>query len=242
MQKLSDICASLQSSLYVQRTDNIKRAFFNTEFRTINLNRVKTIKRRNTLYIIQLLMIAILVSACTVTPQPIVDNTPPPPPKPVLSSKPIDRVSEVDIKYAQSALNQLGYKLGAVDGIWGPRSARAIREFELANNIQTAGGRLSELNLTKLSQATSITRQQILSQEQAEKKQGITAKLDKNIPFSQAPQLIITDKPYSLLAKANPYSEVVAQLEPGTGIYVIGLQEGWYEIESLTRQRGFIRE
>lgn len=149
-------------------------------------------------------------------------------------------VSERDVRFAQTALKQLGYKLGAVDGIWGARSAKAMRAFEESKNLASAGGALSELNLYALSKATKVKRSEIESSIKQSK--GLRAKLDNSVALESAPQLIIVEQSYEVLAKANPYSEVITTLQPGTGIYVISIQDGWFEIESLSRQRGYIRE
>ncbi|NKC30707.1 peptidoglycan-binding domain-containing protein [Falsiroseomonas selenitidurans] len=45
-----------------------------------------------------------------------------------------ERVSE-----AQRALNQQGFNAGPVDGIWGPRSRSAMREYQRANNMAATG-------------------------------------------------------------------------------------------------------
>jgi peptidoglycan hydrolase-like protein with peptidoglycan-binding domain len=149
-------------------------------------------------------------------------------------------VSEGDVRFAQTALDQLGYKLGEVDGFWGERSEIAMRAFEKSRNLKSANGALSELNLYALSKATKVARSEIESS--IRNAHSLAAKIDPKVPLSTSPQLIIVDQTYSVLAKANPYSEVITTLQPGTGIYVIAVQNGWFEIESLSRQKGFIRE
>ena len=73
------------------------------------------------------------------------------------------------------------------------------------------------------------------------KVRGVTAKLDASTLLSEAPQLVILEKTYPMLAKPNPFSEQINLLNPGAGIYVISLQEGWYEVESADKVRGFIK-
>lgn len=193
------------------------------------------------------LMISLSLSACTLlepTPEPVVASPPPPPPpvKPELSSEPLVDASEVEKRFAQAALKKLGFNVGLVDGIWGPRSATAIRQFELAYQLDTANGHLSELNLTRLKEATNIQQEEIELSVTNARKTGIQAKLDTQIPLSESPQLIITDQAYTILAKPNPYSEIATQLAEGAGLYVINLQDGWYQVESLDRVRGYIKE
>jgi len=160
------------------------------------------------------------------------------------SAKPLKVVSVRDVRYAQTALTQLGYNLGAVDGMWGPRSAKAIIAFEKTQKIASAGGKLSELNLYALSKTTKVLRSAIEGKKKtvSKKNKGLDDKLDKATPLSSAPQLIILDHPYPVLSKANPYSEIVTTLRAGAGVYVIARQGEWYEIESLERERGFIKE
>ena len=43
------------------------------------------------------------------------------------------------IRSAQQALNDKGYKAGAVDGIMGPRTAAAVKSFQQAQGLQQSG-------------------------------------------------------------------------------------------------------
>ena len=171
------------------------------------------------------------------TPEP----TPPPPPKVIVlpSSAPIARAAKSDILFAQAALNELDYAVGEVDGIWGPRSARAIRNFEKMHRLHSANGRLSKLNLYMLEKSSKLKRGNIISKTDTRK--GIRAKLDSSVPLGNGPQLVIIDQPYSVLAKPNPFSEQLIELPVGTGVYIIRLQEGWYEVESENRLHGYIK-
>lgn len=165
-----------------------------------------------------------------------------PPPEPVIelpSAEPIIDASKADIRFAQTVLNDLGFDVGVVDGIWGPRSARAIRNFERINGLTSAQGKLSELNLTMLERIGNTQRGDAFAPP--ERVSGLAARLDKSAPLEQGPQLIIADKAYPLMAKPNPYSEILATLVAGTGIYVIRQQDGWFEVESEDRVRGFIQ-
>lgn len=128
-----------------------------------------------------------------------------------------------------------------MDGIWGPRSAQAIRQFEQQYGLPSANGFLSELNLFMLEKVSNTKR---VSEPVAPPQpviRGIAAKLDKSIPLADAPQLVFLEQSQQMLAKPNPFSEQLAELAPGTGIYVISQQEGWYEVESEDKQRGFIK-
>ena len=155
------------------------------------------------------------------------------------SAQPITQAGKMDIVFAQTGLNQLGFKLGQVDGFWGPRSARAMVIFEKANNLQTAQGRLSLLNLYMLNKVTNIDRSKLVMPAPASRT-GLIAKLDKQTPLSTAPQLVMTDRDYTILARTNPYSDKLTNIPAGSGLYIIQLREGWFEVESRSGVRGFI--
>ena len=158
------------------------------------------------------------------------------------SAKAIIKPAKNDIRFAQTALKKLNYAVGQIDGIWGPKSARAIRQFEQDNSLVSANGHLSELNLRTLSQLSKTSRIQKSTPTQAARSRGIVSKLDRSIPLSQAPQLIIVDRSYSLLAKPNPYSEPLLVVSPGSGIYVVSVQDGWYEVVVENQIRGYIKD
>ena len=145
-----------------------------------------------------------------------------------------------DIRFAQKALNALGFKVGVVDGLWGPRSATQIRLFEAQNSLVSADGHLSELNLHFLALKSGILRENF-SHQPIEQPLGISAKLNPKIPLKDGPQLIIVDREYQVFSKPNPYSSVLLTLAPGTGIYVISKQDGYFEVESINRRKGFIQ-
>lgn len=173
-------------------------------------------------------------------PTPVVQSTSTEQKIELPSSAPIIKAKESDVVYAQKTLNSLGFKLGTVDGIWGPKSARAIRVFERKYGLNSANGLLSELNLYMLEKVSNTSRQPLFSTEKKsqgdiEEKPAIARSLPKT------PKLIILDKPLPMLAKPNPFSEEIAKLNVGTGIYIIGLNEGWYEVESENKLRGFIK-
>jgi peptidoglycan hydrolase-like protein with peptidoglycan-binding domain len=153
---------------------------------------------------------------------------------------PIIPASTPDVRFAQDALNTIGFKAGLVDGFWGPRSANAIREFESQNKLTSANGHLSELNLHTLEIASGLSRESYVKLP-SKTSLGILAKLDKNVPLSAGPQLIIVDHEYRVLSKPNPYSSELLRLAPGTGIYVISKQDGYFEVESINRKRGYVR-
>ena len=155
----------------------------------------------------------------------------------LLSSEPLIDLPKQDIVYAQNALNKLGYEVGSADGIWGPRSAKAIRKFEQTNNLDSARGHLSELNLHTLGKRTKLTR----GSKATSNYHPFSARVDANAALEGAPQLVIIERTRALLAKPNPYSEVLSKLSSGTGVYVIGLQEGWYEVESEGQIRGYLK-
>jgi hypothetical protein len=190
----------------------------------------------------------ILITGCEWLPKSSIEETQQPTTAPeqaesLPSAAPIVMAQENEIRFAQTTLNTLGYKLGIVDGIWGPRSAKAIREFERAYGLESAKGLLSELNLFMLEKISNTSRTSIaqISGEKTRPKLGISAKLDNQTALDQAPQLVFTDRPYAVLAKPNPFSEQLALLPIGTGIYILSLQEGWFEVESENKEYGFIK-
>lgn len=190
-----------------------------------------------------LLCMFLIISGCEgfgSPKKPVPEPTPPPPKVEVLPSPaPIERATKSDIHYAQSALNHLGYTVGQVDGIWGPRSAQAVRNFEQMHRLHSADGHLSRLNLYMLEKTSKLEHGHIVAKPVSRK--GIRAKLDSSIPLSSGPQLVIIDRVYAILAKPNPFSQLLIELPVGTGVYIIRLQEGWYEVESEDRIHGYIK-
>ena len=156
------------------------------------------------------------------------------------SARAIPNPSRADRLFAQTALNKLGYQVGRVDGIWGPKSARAIRNFENLNNLQSANGHLSELNLNTLESVSSLKRSDEL-QARLPKPNSLSAQIDQQVPIEDAPQLIILKQAYSVFSKPNPYSEIIASAPIGSGVYVVSLQNGWYGVEIKSNVRGFIK-
>lgn len=59
------------------------------------------------------------------------------------------RLSNADVKDVQESLNDEGYNL-AVDGIWGPRTTNAIRNFQQQNDGLRATGDLDSQTLAEL--------------------------------------------------------------------------------------------
>ena len=189
-------------------------------------------------------MVLIFLSACApIVQEPIINEAPTviaPAPVQEYSAEPIIPAKTIDVRFAQQALSKIGYKIGQVDGLWGPRSANAIREFESKQNISSANGYLSELNLHELEFVSGLSRENTV-QPIVSAPTGVNSKLNPDIALSEAPQLIIVDHEYEVLSKPNPYSSALFVLAPGTGIYVISKQDDYYEIESINRKRGFIK-
>ncbi len=189
-------------------------------------------------------LLVLLISACEpAKKEPQVeplDPVPQEPEKPAFSAEAIIPAKPNDIKFAQHALNELGFNVGMVDGLWGPRSANGIREFEAKYELVSANGHLSQLNLHFLELYSGASRSNF-GKAPIEEPLGVSAKLDPTTPLIEGPQLIIVDKSYQVLSKPNPYSSVVLRLAPGTGIYVIAKQDGYFEIESINRRKGFIK-
>ncbi len=187
------------------------------------------------------LLVSLWLTACTPVQEPA-----PPEPTPqsapqvikILSAKPIKNASKKQILFAQSALNKLGYRVGPVDGIWGPWSAREIRNFETQQKIETANGFLSELNLDRLAKESGLDTEAFASI--STQKKDIASKLDGKLADT-GPQLVIVEKDRNVFIEANPYSEKIQTLKSGTGIYVISEKEGWYEVELINRKKGYIQ-
>ena len=152
--------------------------------------------------------------------------------------------AKTDILFAQQALKILGYDVGIVDGIWGPRSARAIRRFETVQSLKTANGHLSEINLASLEVVSGIERSNFKKIAAPQKTLEISRKLNEQKQQNpNGPHLIIVDKPFKVLAKPNPYSSELSLLAIGTGVYILDQHEdNWYEIESINRLKGFIQD
>jgi peptidoglycan hydrolase-like protein with peptidoglycan-binding domain len=53
------------------------------------------------------------------------------------------------VREVQEALNKKGFDVGFADGVWGPRTASALREFQEQNRLQ-ARGRLDRRTVTEL--------------------------------------------------------------------------------------------
>jgi peptidoglycan hydrolase-like protein with peptidoglycan-binding domain len=49
------------------------------------------------------------------------------------------RSGSSDVRRAQQALAQRGHDPGPIDGVWGPQTARAMEDFQRANNLQPTG-------------------------------------------------------------------------------------------------------
>jgi len=190
-------------------------------------------------------LVLFVVSGCTnlqsPIEQPVTIEQPEKAEPTLLSATPIASPSILQIKQAQAALKSLGYKVGAVDGIWGKRSKTALLQFEKNHNVTSAGGQLSELNLDTLTRLSPTASRTLIHTDNRKTPASLPSQIDRNKPLSQAPQLIIIEKAYSLMAKANPYSALIRQLKPGTGVYVISQQDnGWYEIQTQENERGFV--
>lgn len=176
----------------------------------------------------------------------VVTVAPPPPPveqKPVFSSAPITNASRDQVLLAQTALTKLGYQPGGVDGLWGPRSAKSLQRFESQHSLTSAGGFLSEANLNALSEKSGLTIQSVIaarSKQKTVKKEGIKSKLSGNVKQNK-PQLIIVEQPHTIYTQPNPFSEVLLELQAGTGIYVINQNDDWLSVETIARDKGYIQ-
>lgn len=189
---------------------------------------------------ITLIILSIFLKACAPIEQPSYPEEDPvvlPEPS-KLSAEPIKDIERSKVLFAQTALNKLGYSIGRVDGIWGPRSAAAIREFEQRNDLISASGFLSELNLDELAQQSGLDPS--ISIVKPKVAAGLSSKISGDLKRS-GPQLIIIENNYKVFVDANPYSKMLFELQPGTGIYVVAKVGNWYQIESINRKKGFIQ-
>jgi len=166
---------------------------------------------------------------------------------PQLSFQKIEKPSNKDIQFAQTALTRVGFKIGPVDGYWGKLSRNALVAFEAQNKLQSASGSLSELNLHHLEKMSGLSRDEFDPTRKisnrvtnANKPKKIAQLLNKQSSLKKGPQLIIVERDYLVMTKPNPYSSKLIQIEPGAGIYVIAMQDNWYQIETLERQAGFV--
>lgn len=194
-----------------------------------------------------LLIIAMLLtlSGCELGRKAPPVEAPPPVVEPevkpeIYSATPIKAAPRTLIRFAQTALKKLGYSIGRVDGLWGPRSATAIRQFETDRDLWSANGHLSELNLHHLTEESGLSLANFEREEKPQPK-TIASQLRGTASLSKGAQLIIIEREYQVFAKPNPYSAKLARLEPGTGVYVVAKQEGWYQIESINRLQGFVK-
>jgi peptidoglycan hydrolase-like protein with peptidoglycan-binding domain len=48
-------------------------------------------------------------------------------------------LSQEDVRKVQSSLNEAGFQAGPVDGIWGPQTAGALRNFQQARGLEASG-------------------------------------------------------------------------------------------------------
>lgn len=220
--------------------------------------------------ILRLLPLVILLSmtACETVPEPVVQKAPKNTqtellpeaiPIPIVQrpiSIPILTPKKSDIVFAQNSLKALGYSIGKVDGKWGRRSESAIKLFEKNQDIQSANGKLSTLNLyalqntheplkttrTQLVRASNSTVETPAKITSNKSSSSIANKLSTTVQNPNTPQLIIVDHSYSVLIKPNPYSASITKIEAGSGIYVLSQQNGWYEVETLNNQRGYIQD
>lgn len=48
-------------------------------------------------------------------------------------------MGSASVRQAQLDLQRAGYDPGPIDGVWGPQTARALRDFQMANNLPQTG-------------------------------------------------------------------------------------------------------
>ena len=202
----------------------------------------KNIKK--TLFITPLL----IVTACETVTDPVVVTEPTKRIEPVkvltnqVPPQLIINPSKEDIIYVQAALKSLGYSVGFIDGIWGKRTESSLLSFEKANQLASLNGKLSDVNFAALKSKHSPSVDKLIQEQSQPQEKSIFSQLKSKTPNRKSPELIITEKTYNLMVKDNPYSEVLSQLKSGTGLYVLSLQNGFYEVETLSKEYGFIKK
>ena len=112
------------------------------------------------------------------------------------SMRSADRVpgpSNADVKDAQMALKDLGLYDGAIDGIYGKKTIRAVNSFQADNDLPKTGT-LTERTQTKLQQVASADNMQKDSQKNAGtmQNQGSTTEA---APSSETPNAAPTQTP-----------------------------------------------
>jgi peptidoglycan hydrolase-like protein with peptidoglycan-binding domain len=65
-----------------------------------------------------------------------------------------EMLSKSDVRQVQEALNKEGYSVGAVDGVWGPATASALRNYQEAKGLEPTG-RLDHDTVLALGLSTS---------------------------------------------------------------------------------------
>jgi len=190
-----------------------------------------------------LLCVLMALSACQLTPKE--EPVPPPPAvKPIDPEllKPIDKLSAKDAYFIQKALKRLGYRPGPIDGIWGPRSASALEEYQSDNTLLTANnqGRPTYHIINKLEAQSGLDRSGIVIAKPKPKISPSLRQIAETAQQKKTPQLVFIKRPLEMKTKANPYSKRLRRLNKGTGIYVIGTQEDWIHIETRDLVRGFV--
>lgn len=171
-------------------------------------------------------------------PEPVIET-----PVVVLpSANPIIDASRKEIVFAQSALKKMGYRIASIDGIWGPKSAQAMREFEHKNAIQSADGHLSQLNLFHLEKQSGIRIGDVRQPKIKKKKRpsGLAAQVGSQANFSSGPKLVIANRNYKLYLKPNLKTAKPRLITKGTGLFVIDKRDNWYEVEAENKVRGYI--
>jgi peptidoglycan hydrolase-like protein with peptidoglycan-binding domain len=65
-------------------------------------------------------------------------------------------MNDATVRAAQEALEDKGFNPGPIDGIWGPKTAAAVSDFQRKENL-TVSGRLDAPTLAKLEIAADGT-------------------------------------------------------------------------------------
>jgi len=59
--------------------------------------------------------------------------------KDMRKNKHVTRLNQAKVKEVQEALDSRGYAVGAVDGLWGPKTSGALRDFQSSQGIEATG-------------------------------------------------------------------------------------------------------
>lgn len=196
-----------------------------------------SVKKRFILTVI----LSLFLIGCETTQKPKSDLQPPPKVQSIDPKllEPISPVSKENAFYIQKALTKLGYQPGVADGIWGPKSSKALAEYQTKNGLLTHKNKgLPSLHvLNKLETQSGLPRSSVKKISKAPSLGQIAAQAQNN----KQPQLVFLSQQQEMLTKPNPFSKILRRLNKDTGIYLLGIKDGWIHIQTKDLVRGYIK-